>query len=77
MRREPGGSAGEASSTPLEELRWNWGEAYEIDVVNAEWRARRRDGLGDWLTATTADELRNLITSDYMLKPVPRPQPEQ
>lgn len=60
------------SDDALEALRWNWGEAYEIEVVDDEWRARRRDGLGGWLTASNADELHNQILSDYMLKPVPR-----
>ena len=35
--------------TPLEQLRWDWGGAYEIE----KGRARRRDGLGGWLTAAT------------------------
>lgn len=72
-----GAAADAATVNALEALRWNWGEAYEVNMVNDEWRARRRDGLGDWLIAPNAGGLRNRILSDYMFKPVPRPQPEQ
>jgi hypothetical protein len=54
--------------TPLEQLRWDWGGAYEIE----KGRARRRDGLGGWLTAATPGELRSLIGADYAERPVPR-----
>lgn len=57
----------------LDTLRWNWGEAYEIIVVDdVKWRARRRDGLGEWMSASSASELRHQILNDYLLKPIPR-----
>ncbi len=64
----PGYSAPPASRTPLRQLRWDWGSAYEIE----KGRARRRDGLGGWLEAGTVDELETLIEADYTARPVPR-----
>jgi hypothetical protein len=55
----------------LEALRWDWGKAYEIHGADDEWRARRLDGLGGWMYAASAEELRNQILSDYLIKPVP------
>jgi hypothetical protein len=57
----------------LDALRWNWGTAYEIEPDDVGYRARRRDGLGDWMTADGLDTLRNDILSDYLLKPMKRP----
>jgi hypothetical protein len=80
MERATGDSAGEKTdapgSDPLGMLRWNWGEAYDIEIDGSEWRARRRDGLGGWITAYNADDLCNQILTDYMRKPVPRPPSE-
>jgi hypothetical protein len=57
----------------LEGLRWNWDEAYDIEFSDEHgWRARRRDGLGGWLTGACPDELYKAITDDYTLRPVPR-----
>ena len=48
----------------LEGLRWNWGDAYEIEFSDEHgWRARRRDGQGGWLTGAGADELYKVITA--------------
>jgi hypothetical protein len=52
----------------LEQLRHDWGDAYEIE----ECRARRRDGLGGWFKAQSLDELDLLIEADYAVLPVPR-----
>ena len=80
MERATGDSAGETTdahgSDPLGMLRWNWDEAYDIEIDGSEWRARRRDGLGGWITAYNADDLCNQILTDYMRKPVPRPPTE-
>lgn len=54
--------------SPLAKIRFDWGDAYEVE----RGRARRRDGLGDWLEARTADELAALIAADYLARPVPR-----
>ncbi len=59
--------------TELEGLRWNWGDAYQIEFSNEHgWQARRRDGQGRWLTGADPDELYKVITDDYRLKPVAR-----
>jgi hypothetical protein len=60
----------------LAALWFDWDTAYLIEVTDdGEWRARRRDGLGGWLTAVGPDELRQMIREDYAMKPVPRPDP--
>lgn len=61
----------------LESVRWHWGEAYEIDLVEGVWRARRLDGLGEWTTAPNADKLSDEILLDYLQQPVLRPPEEQ
>jgi hypothetical protein len=55
--------------TELADLRWHWGEAYEIIYAGRTFSALRRDGLGS-VTALTADELRGLIRADYLTRPV-------
>ena len=54
----------------LADLRWHWGDAYEITWAG-EFRAVRRDNCLV-LQAASADELRTLIRSDYTRRPVPR-----
>jgi hypothetical protein len=62
-----------ADQDALAALRFRWGEAYRIgwDPVRGWW-ARRRDNIGDDITADDADGLWNAIREDYTLKPVPR-----
>jgi len=57
----------------LEALRFGWGDAYLIghDDERGYWAARR-DKIGGLLTAGNPDELRQAITDDYAIKPVPR-----
>jgi hypothetical protein len=66
---KPAGFDGEA----LEALRFGWGDAYliDFDVERGYWAARR-DRIGGLLTGSTPDELRNAITEDYAVNPVPR-----
>ena len=65
-----------AEQDALEALRHHWGEAYEIEHSGEHrWRAKRRDGLGGWLTAGNPDELLRMIAADYALKPVQRGAP--
>lgn len=62
-----------AEKDALEALRQHWGEAYQIEHAEQEgWRARRRDGLGGWLTTGNPDELLRVIAADYALRPIPR-----
>lgn len=56
----------------LEELRLDWDSAYQIEMAEGEWRSRRLDGLGGWMHAGSAEELRNQMVADYLLMPVPR-----
>ena len=80
MGRVAGDGAGETPGMPgsdaLEALRWHWGDAYAIETTREGWRARRRDGLGSWITAPNAVDLRDRILTDYLAKPVPRPPAE-
>lgn len=63
----------------LDVLLWDWGEAYEIEMPDADhyWRARRLDGLGGWIDADSAEDLRNQLVSDYVTKPVRKPSDPQ
>jgi hypothetical protein len=66
-------ASGTADEDALEALRWDWGEAYEIGRDGERgWHARRRDGLGGDLTGADAEELREVIRSDYTHRRVPR-----
>jgi hypothetical protein len=60
----------------LDALCWNWGEAYEIEITDGQWRALRRDGLGGWIEASNPEDLRSEIFADYSIRPVPRPPDE-
>jgi hypothetical protein len=59
-----------AGNSPLETLRHDWGSAYQIEAGDGRWRARRLDGLGDWIETQSPGDLRNQIFSDYAIKPV-------
>jgi hypothetical protein len=63
------GEAGE-----LDELRFHWGSAYDIDVTGGTWTARRRDGRGT-LADPLPEGLRLRILADYAAMPVPRDLP--
>jgi hypothetical protein len=54
----------------LADLRWHWGDAYDINWSGAFRGVRRDNGLV--LGAASADELRALIRSDYSCRPVSR-----
>jgi hypothetical protein len=55
----------------LEDLQWHWGLAYLITGAAGRWVAQRRDD-GRTLTASTPGALRELITDDYVERPVCR-----
>jgi hypothetical protein len=64
---------GRTADEALDMLRWNWGRAYEIDrEAGQRWRARRRDGLGEEITAMGPEALRDAIFRDYEVNPVAR-----
>jgi hypothetical protein len=66
-------NSGGTAMTALETIRYDWGSAYQIECDGDQWRARRLDGLGGWISADSADILRTQIFSDYTSKPVRRP----
>lgn len=54
----------------LDTLRRNWGGAYEIGTDDSgRPRARRLDGIGDWIVTNTVDELTTRIVDDYTSRP--------
>ena len=57
--------------TPLGDLRWHWGEAYQIDNRGLAWVARRRDDNTP-LHADSSEELRAMIIADYTARRVER-----
>lgn len=58
----------------LENLRWHWGEAFDITRTLGMFRAVRRDD-GAAVCAPTADRLLAEISADYQARPVPRDLP--
>lgn len=60
-----------ARLTQLQNLRYHWGEAYEIELEDGEFIAVRRDNRRD-LRSDSAEGLRNLIIADYSGRQVPR-----
>lgn len=60
-----------AADWTLADLRWHYGDAYEI-TDRPGWRARRKDGKGVWITAPSPKALIELIRSDYRRDPVSR-----
>jgi hypothetical protein len=57
----------------LAALWFDFDQAYKIEVTeNGDWRWRRLDGLGGWMTESGPDELRRQLCEDYDLKPVTR-----
>jgi hypothetical protein len=57
----------------LEALRFGWGDAYLIDYdAERGYWAARRDQIGGLLNGESPDDLRQAITEDYAVKPVPR-----
>ena len=55
----------------LEELRWNWGDAYRLFGAIGRWYAERRDGRRT-LVAENIPALRDRMIADYGREPVPR-----
>ncbi len=54
------------------ELRYHWGEAYQLAVWGGGWRAKRRDGKGGWILAEDPEALYEAIRADYQRDPVSR-----
>ena len=60
-----------AADWTLADLRWHYGDAYEI-TERPRWRAKRRDGKGRWITAPSPEALVEAIRADYQRDPVSR-----
>jgi len=59
----------------LDELRFHWGSAYHLAIIDGVCTARRKDGRGGALTSPVPEGLRLLIVADYTAMPVPRDLP--
>ncbi len=59
----------------LDEIRFHWGSAYRIAVIDGTWTAWRRDGRGGPLEDPLPGGLLRLIRADYVAMPVPRNAP--
>ncbi len=68
-------SRAEGDTDTLEELRFHWGSAYDIDAAGGVYIARRRDGTGAPLADPLPEGLRLRIQADYAAMPVPRDLP--
>ncbi len=62
----------EDATGALDELRFHWGSAYDVAVIDGVCTARRRDGKGAPLTDPLPEGLRLRIQADYEAMPVPR-----
>jgi len=70
--RRPGG---DAAAPELDELRFHWGDAYDIGAASGVYTATRRDGKGEPLSDPVPEGLRLRIVADYGRQPVPRNLP--
>lgn len=71
------GGGSSLADLAMEEVRFNWGEAYEFGIEpDGQCWARRRDGLGEAITADSPEKLPKLVAADYDMKPVPRDLPK-
>jgi len=71
-------SRAEDDADPLDEVRFHWGDAYDIatpDAAGGVFTATRRDGRGGRLTDPLPEGLRLRIQADYAAMPVPRNLP--
>ena len=70
-----GASRAEGSTDALDDLRFHWGSAYDIDLDDGMWTAWRKDGRGGELADPLPEGLRLRIQADYAALPVPRDLP--
>jgi hypothetical protein len=56
----------------LDELRFHWGSAYDIDAADGIYTATRRDGRGGSLADPSPGGLLRQIRADYAALPVSR-----
>ncbi len=68
-------SRAEGSTDALDDLRFHWGSAYDIDLDDGKCTAWRKDGKGAPLADPLPEGLRLRILADYAAMPVPRNLP--
>ena len=67
-------AAGQAPGT-LDEIRFYWGSAYHLAIIDGAWTAWRRDGRGGRIADQSPGGLLRLIRADYAALPVLRDLP--
>ena len=75
MGKAAGQAAGDTGTPDLDEIRFHWGEAYDVGRDGGMWTARRRDDRGSPLADPSPEGLLLLIRADYAAMPVPRDLP--
>jgi hypothetical protein len=60
----------ERTRATLDGLRASWGDSYLIWYAGGQWFVRRRDGLGDVMSAPAPDGLHKLLVQDAAFCPV-------
>ena len=80
--REGGTGVGTAAASQpaeevdtLDELRFHWGSAYYVALIDGIWTAWRKDGRGGKLADPLAEGLWLRIRAGYAAMPVPRDLP--
>ena len=68
-------SRAEGDTDALDELRFHWGDAYNIAASGGVFTATRRDGWGGRLADPSPEGLFRQIRADYAAMPVPRDLP--
>jgi hypothetical protein len=64
--------AGNAEQHELDDLRFHWGSAYNIQHIGDLWLAQRLDKSRATVSAKSPGELLAKIRDDYAAQPVPR-----
>ena len=70
--RAAGQAAGDVGTLDLNEIRFHWGSAYEIDRDSGMWTARRRDSQGGVFADPSPNGLLLLIRADFAAMPGPK-----
>jgi hypothetical protein len=65
----------EGQPDELDEVKFHWGDAYDIDASSGTPTARRRDRKDALLTGSSLEDLQLQIKADYQAMPVARDTP--
>ena len=66
--------AGNQQQEELDDLRFHWGSAYNIQHLGDTYVAQRRDKSRATVSAKTPDGLLERIREDYAARPIRRPE---